>query len=142
MDYFHHFLFTNNLLFIQCKRKANVKSLYPLLIHFSSVVQSCLTRCDTMNCSTPGLPVHHQLLEFTQTHPTISSSVIPFSSHLQSFPTSGSFQISQFFTSGGQSIGVSASASVLAVQGTFKSLFQHHSSKASILRHSALDIYN
>ena len=46
-------------------------------------------------------------------HPTISSSVIPFSSHLQSFPASGSFQISQFFTSGGQSIGVSASASVL-----------------------------
>ena len=46
-------------------------------------------------------------------HPTISSSVIPFSSHLQSFPASGSFQISQFFASGGQSIGVSASASVL-----------------------------
>ena len=48
-------------------------------------------------------------------HPTISSSVIPFPSHLQSFPASGSFQISQFFTSGGQSIGVSASASVLPV---------------------------
>ena len=46
-------------------------------------------------------------------HPTISSSVIPFSSHLQSFPTSGSFPMSQFFPSGGQSIGVSASASVL-----------------------------
>jgi len=48
-------------------------------------------------------------------HPTISSSLIPFSSHLQSFPASGSFQMSQFFTSGGQSIGVSASASVLPV---------------------------
>ena len=48
-------------------------------------------------------------------HPTISSSVIPFSSHLQSFPASGSFQISQFFASGGQSIGVSASASVLSM---------------------------
>ena len=48
-------------------------------------------------------------------HPTISSSVIPFSSCLQSFPASGSFQLSQFFTSGGQSIGVSASASVLPV---------------------------
>ena len=48
-------------------------------------------------------------------HPTISSSVIPFSSHLQSFPASGSFQMSQFFTSGGQSIGVSASASVLPI---------------------------
>ena len=46
-------------------------------------------------------------------HPTISSSVIPFSSHRQSFPASGSFQISQFFASGGQSIGVSASISVL-----------------------------
>ena len=48
-------------------------------------------------------------------HPTISSSVIPFPSCLQSFPASGSFQKSQFFTSGGQSIGVSASASVLPV---------------------------
>ena len=48
-------------------------------------------------------------------HPTISSSVIPFSSHLQSFPASGSFQMSQFFTSGGQSTGVSASASVLPI---------------------------
>ena len=46
-------------------------------------------------------------------HPTISSSVVPFSSCLQSFPASGSFQMSQFFTSGGQSIGVSASSSVL-----------------------------
>ena len=46
-------------------------------------------------------------------HPIISSSVIPFSSHLQSFPASGSFQMSQLFASGGQSIGVSASASVL-----------------------------
>ena len=46
-------------------------------------------------------------------HPTISSSVIPFSSHLQSFPASESFQMNQFFTSGGQSTGVSASASVL-----------------------------
>ena len=46
-------------------------------------------------------------------HPTISSSAVPFSSHLQSFPASGSFPMSQFFTSGGQSIGVSASPSVL-----------------------------
>ena len=66
----------------------------------------------------PGFPVHHQLPELTQTHvrrvgPTILSSVIPFSSCLQSFPASGSFPVSQFFTSGGQSIGVSASASVL-----------------------------
>ena len=48
-------------------------------------------------------------------HPTIASSVIPFSSHLQSFPASGSFQMSQLLASGGQSIGVSASASVLSM---------------------------
>ena len=87
-------------------------------------------------------------------HLTISFSVVPFSSYLQSFPTSGSFQMSQLFTGGGQSIGVSASTSVLpmniqgwfpwgwtwwvsASQGTLKSLLQHHSSKASILWHSA-----
>ena len=58
-----------------------------------------------------GFPVHHQLLELTQTL-TISSSVIPFSCS-QSFPASGYFQMSQFFASGGQSIGASASASVL-----------------------------
>ena len=89
-------------------------------------------------------------------HSTISSSVVPFSSSLQSFPAAGSFPISQFFTSGGQSIGVSVSASVhpmniqdwfplgwtgvLAVQGTLKTLLQHHSSKASILPHSAFFI--
>ena len=87
----------------------------------SSVSQSCLTLCDPMDCSTPGLPVHHQLPEFTQTHvhwvgDAIQPShplVIPFSSCLQSFPESGSFQMNQFFTSGGQSIGVSALTSVL-----------------------------
>ena len=95
-----------------------------ILLHFrfSSVAQSCPTLCDPVDCSTPGLPVQHQLPEFTQTHihwvwrhPTISSSVIPFSSCLQSFPPSGSFQMSQLFISGGQSIGVSASASVLPI---------------------------
>ena len=74
-----------------------------------------------MNCSMPGLPVHHQLPEFTQTHvhwvgdfiqPSHPLS-IPFSSCPQSFPASGSFQMSQLFTSGAQSFGVSASASVL-----------------------------
>ena len=86
-------------------------------------------------------------------HPTISSSVVPFSSCFQSFPATGSFLISQFSASGGQSIGASASVLpmdiqawflfridllvLLAVQGTLKSLLQHHSSKASILRHSA-----
>ena len=79
-----------------------------------------LTLCNRMDCSPPGLPVHHQLLEFTQTHvhwvgDAIQPShlVVPFSSCLQSFPASGSFQMSQFFASGGQSIAVSASVSVL-----------------------------
>ena len=91
---------------------------------FSSVPQLCPTLCNPMNCSMLGLLVHHQLPEFPHTHvhwlsrwchPTISSSVIPFSSRLQSFPASGSFPMSQFFTSGGQSIGVSASVSVLSM---------------------------
>ena len=83
-------------------------------------------------------------------HPAISSSVVPFSSCFQSFPASESFPMSQLFAWGGQSTGVSALASVLpmisfrmdwldllAVQGTLKSLLQHHSSKASTLQHSA-----
>ena len=84
-------------------------------VQFSSAAQWCPTLCDPMNRSTPGLPVYDQLPEFTQTHahPAISSPVIPFSSCPQSLPASGSFPMSQFFTSGGQSIGVSASASVL-----------------------------
>ena len=91
-----------------------------LLLQFSSVSQLCLTLCDPVDCSMPGFPVHLQLLEFTQAHvhsqwyhPTISFSVVPFSSFLQSFLASGSFQMSQFFASDGQSIGVSASVSVL-----------------------------
>ena len=85
-----------------------------LTLQFSSVTQLCPTLCDPMDCSTPGLPVHHQLQGLPQTHvPTISSSVVPFASGLQIFPALGYFPMSQFFTSGGQSIGVSASASVL-----------------------------
>ena len=117
-----------------------------------------------MNHSMPGLPVYHQLQELAQTHVhrvgdaiQPSHPLLPFFSCLQSFPASGSFTRSQFFASGGQSIGVSASASVLpmtsvlvsfrmdwldllAVQGTLKSLLQHHSSKVSILRCSAFFI--
>ena len=91
-----------------------------LCVLFVVVQLLCLTLCDSTDCSTPGLPVHHQLQELTQTrplsqwcHPTISSSVIPFSFCLQSFPASGSFPMSQFFASGGQSIRASASTSVL-----------------------------
>ena len=88
-------------------------------VQFSSVAQSCLTLCDPMNRSMPGLPVHHRLPEFNQTHthwschPAISSSVVPFSSCPQSFPASGPFPMSHLFASGGQSIGVLASGSVL-----------------------------
>ena len=89
-------------------------------LQFSSVTQSCLTLCDLMNHSTPGLPVHHQLLEFTQNHVHRVGNAIqpshplsfPFSSCPQSLPASESFPVSQFFTSGGRSIGVSASVSV------------------------------
>ena len=89
----------------------------------SSVAQSCLTLCDPMDCSMPGLPVHHQFLEFTQTHvhwvdDTIQPShplSCPSSSCPQSLPAQGSFPMSQFFASGGQRIGVSASASVLPI---------------------------
>ena len=80
---------------------------------FSSFGQSCLTLCNPMDCRTPGLPVHHQLLEFTQTQVHwVGEAIIPSSSCPQSFPASGSFQMSQLFASGGQSTGVSASASV------------------------------
>ena len=69
---------------------------------FSSVAQLCPTLCDPMNRSMPGLPVHHQLLEVTQTHvhqvgDAISSSVVPFSSCPQSLPASESFPMSQLF---------------------------------------------
>ena len=84
-------------------------------IQFSSVAQSCLTLCDSMNLCTPGLPVHHQLPEFTQTHVHRVDDAIQPSHSLssQSLPASGSFQMSQLFTSGGQSIGASASTLVL-----------------------------
>ena len=89
-------------------------------VHFSSVVQSCLTLCDTMNHSMPGFLVHHQLPEFTETHVHRVSDAIqpshPLSSPSpapESLPASESFPMSQLFTWGGQSIGISALASVL-----------------------------
>ena len=66
-------------------------------VRFSSVAQSCLTLCDPMNRNTPGLPVHHQLLEFTQTHVHRVCDAIPFSSCPQSLPASESFPMSQLF---------------------------------------------
>ena len=96
-----------------------------LSLQFSSVAQSCPTLCDTMDYSMPGTPFHHQLPGLTQTHidcqwchPTISSSVVPFSC-LQSFPASGSFLMSQFYNSGGQNIGASASVLPMNFQDWF-----------------------
>ena len=131
-------------------------------VQFNSVSQSYPTICNPINCSMPGLPVHHQLPEFAHTHVHwVSDAVQP--SHplwspsppaLKSFPASGSFPVSQFLASGGQNIGVSASTSVLPmnIQDWFplgwtgqislqskglSSLLQHHSSKTEILWCSA-----
>ena len=76
--------------------------LLALQAQLSLIAQSCPTLCDPMDCSMPGFPVHHQLPELAQTHvhqvgdtiQNISSSVLPFSSCLQSFPASGSFLMS------------------------------------------------
>jgi len=136
--------------------------MYMHLFCCCSVSQSCLTLV------TPWTAAHQTSLSLLSLrvcsnscalswwcHPTISSSVIPFSSCRQSFPASGSFPVSQLFPSGGHSIGASFSASVLpmniqgwfplgfdwfdllAIQGTLKSLLQHHSLKALILQCSA-----
>ena len=90
----------------------------PEFILISSVTQSCPTLCNTIDCSTPDFPGHHQLQEFklmsteSVIPSNISSSVVPFSSCLLSFPASRSFLMSQFFTSSGQSVRVPPSASV------------------------------
>ena len=90
-------------------------------IQYSSITQSCLTLCDPMKhsttrppCPSPTPGVHPNPCPLSRwCHPTISSSVVPFSSCPQSFPASGSFQMSQLFATVSQSIGVSASKSVL-----------------------------
>ena len=130
-------------------------------VQFSSVTQSCLTLCDPMNRSSPGLPVHHQLPEFTQTHvhpvmpsshvilccpllllPPIPPSVRVFSyesSLLMRWPKYWSFSSS--ISPSSQHPGLISFRmdwlDLLAVQGTLKSLLQHHSSKASIFQCSA-----
>ena len=131
---------------------------------FSTVTRSCLTLCKPMDYSTPGFPVHRQLPEPTQTHVhCISDAIQPLSSHPQSSPSPPAFSLSQhqgLFKWIGSlhqgpkywsfSFGISPSneysglisfmigwLDLLAVQGTLKSLLQHHSSKASILRRSA-----
>ena len=131
-------------------------------VQFSSVAQSCLTLCNPMNCSTPGLPVHHKLLESTK--PMSIVLVMP-SNHLilcrpllllpSIFPSirvfsndsalrirwpkywSFSFSISPSNEHPGLISFRMDWLDLLAVQGTLKSLLQHHSSKASIIRRSA-----
>ena len=125
-------------------------------VQFSSVAQSCPTLCDPMNCKTPGLPVHHQLPEFTQTHvhesvmpsshlilcrpllllPPIPPSIRVFSNEaalLMRLPKywSFSFSISPSNEHPGLICFRRDWLELLAVQGTLKSLLQHHSSKAS-----------
>ena len=136
--------------------------LYNHSFQFSSVARSCPTLCNPMNCSTPGLPVHHQLPEFTQTHVhRVSDAIQP--SHPLSSPSllppippsirvffnesalrirwpkywSFSFSISPSNENPGLISFRMDWLDLLAVQGTLKSLLQHHSSKASILRRSA-----
>ena len=135
---------------------------YPNLVQFSSVTQSCLTLCDPMNCSTPGLPVHHQLPEFTQTHvhrvvmpsshlilcrpllllPPIPPSITVFSNEptlRMRWPKYWSFSFSIIPSKEHPGL-ISFRMDWLdlpAVQGTLKSFLQHHSSKASILQCSA-----
>ena len=101
-----------------------------LSVQFSSVAQLCPTLCNTMDCSMPGFLVHHQLPQLAQTHGHwVSEAIQQSHSLLSSSPSAFSispyqgFLSSQFFTSGGQSIGVSASASVLPmnIQGWFPS---------------------
>ena len=133
---------------------------------FSSVTQSCpnLWPHESQQarppCPSPTPGVHSDSRPSSQRcHPAISSSVVPFSCP-QSLPASGSFPMSQLFTWGSQSTGVSALASflpkksqgwsppifrmdwldLLAVQGILKSLLPHHSSKSLILQHSAFFI--
>ena len=130
-------------------------------VQFSSVAQSCPTLCDPMNCSTPGLPAHHQLLEFTQTyvhlvgdaiqpsHPLSSPSPAPNPPSIRVFSNestlhmrwpkywSFSFSIISSKVHPGLISFRMDWLDLLAVHGTLKSLLQHHSSKASILRRSA-----
>ena len=124
---------------------------------YFAVAQSCPTLCSPMDFSTPFLPVPHHLLEFARLcslhqwcHPAISSSDALFSFWPQSFSASGTFPMGHLFASDYQNTGTSISTSVLpvniqgwflkidwfdllAIQGTFRSLLKHHSSKTSIL---------
>ena len=132
------------------------------LVHFSLVAQSCPTLCDPMDCSTPGFPVHHQLLEFTQAHVHwVSNAILP--SHPLWPPSPPAFNLSQHWVFSNElalhirwakywsfSFSISPSKEysglisfniylfeLLTVQGTLKNFLQHRSSKSSILWCSA-----
>ena len=110
---------------VRCWRVWTGAPFIVFVIYCCLVDQLCLTLCHPVDCSMPGFPVLHHLLELAQTHvlqvcdaiQPSCSSVIPFSSCLQSFP--GSFPMSRLFTSGGQSIGASASVLPMNIQGWF-----------------------
>ena len=105
----------------QCNELFEVQKESFSSVQFNSVVSDSLQphglQHTRIPCSTPTPRAYSNSRPLSQwCHPTISSSVVTFSSHLQSFPASGSFQMSQLFASGGQSIGVSASASVFPMK--------------------------
>ena len=118
--------------------------------HFCSVAQSCPTLCNPMNCSTPGLPVHHQCLSLPklmsiESVPSIFPSIRVFSNEsilCIRRPKYWSFSFS--ISPSNEHLGMISFRmdwlDLLAVQGTLKSLLQHHSSKASILWRSAIFI--
>ena len=93
-----------------CFQFSSVQSLSRVRLFVTPWTAACQASLSLTNSGSPPKP-----MSIESCHPTISSSVVPFSSCPQSFPASGSFPVSQLFTSGGQSIGVSASTSVLPV---------------------------
>ena len=138
--------------------KEKQKKIFSISQPVSSVAQSCLTLCDPMDCSTPVLPVHHQLPELTQTHVHwVSDAILP--SHPPSSPSPSTFNLSSIRVFSSESVlhirwlkywsfsfNISPSneyselisfrigwLDLLAIQGNLKSLLQHHSSKTSVL---------
>ena len=114
-----NFSLNSNIYLMEQIKPVENMNIYQTLCCNCSVAKSCPTLCNPMDYSMPGSPVSlspgiYQIhVHWWWCHPTISSSITPFFSCLQSFPASGSFLVSQFFPLDGQSIGVSASASVL-----------------------------
>ena len=148
-----------------CSASICIVYLSYLDMQFSSVAQSCPTLCDPMDCSAPGFPVHHELLEFTQTHVHwVGDAIQPSHPLLSPFPPTFNLSHHQVFSNesvlcirwpkywsfsfsirpSNEYSGLISSRmgclDLLAVQGTLKSCLQHHGSKASILWCSAFFI--